>query len=61
VHIWWGTDAWRRSGEQRRALLRDYAEAGVTRVMGLLQASADLDEPLELLAEDARAAVPESA
>jgi F420-dependent oxidoreductase-like protein len=61
VHIWWGTDAWRRSGERRRTLLRDYAEAGVTRVMGLLQASADSDEPLELLAEDASAVVPESA
>jgi F420-dependent oxidoreductase-like protein len=59
VHVWWGTDAWRRSGEGRRVLLRHYAEAGVTRVMGLLQASADADEPLELLAEDARAVVGE--
>jgi F420-dependent oxidoreductase-like protein len=61
VHVWWGADAWRTSGERRRDLLREYAEAGVTRVMGLLQASADSDETLELLAEDARTAVEASA
>jgi len=56
VHIWWGDDAWRKPGEGRQQLLRDYADAGVERVMGLLQRSADSDEPLEALAEDVRAA-----
>lgn len=56
VHIWWGDDAWRTTGETRGQLLRDYAEAGVDRVMGLLQESATSDEALEQLAEDARAA-----
>ena len=39
-----------------RQLLRAYAELGVSRVMGLLQASADRRSALEALAEDARAA-----
>jgi F420-dependent oxidoreductase-like protein len=56
VHIWWGDDAWRTTGETRGQLLRDYAEAGVDRVMGLLQESATSDEALEQLAGDARAA-----
>jgi F420-dependent oxidoreductase-like protein len=56
VHIWWGDKAWRRAGESRRELLREYAEAGVDRVMGLLQESARSDEPLAMLAQDARAA-----
>jgi len=56
VHIWWGDKAWRRTGESRQELLREYAEAGVDRVMGLLQESAGSDEPLATLAEDARAA-----
>jgi alkanesulfonate monooxygenase SsuD/methylene tetrahydromethanopterin reductase-like flavin-dependent oxidoreductase (luciferase family) len=56
VHVWWGDEAWRRSGEARRQLLNDYADAGVDRVMGLLQQSANSDEPLAELAEDAGAA-----
>jgi alkanesulfonate monooxygenase SsuD/methylene tetrahydromethanopterin reductase-like flavin-dependent oxidoreductase (luciferase family) len=56
VHIWWGTDEWRNGGEARRELLRDYADLGVSRVMGLLQSSADDDSALDALAEDARAA-----
>ena len=56
VHIWWGTDAWRDGGIPRRDLLRAYAELGVSRVMGLLRASADEDGALDELAEDARAA-----
>src|SRR5918995_282899 len=43
VHIWSGTDAWRAGGEPRRRLLRDYAELGVSRVMGLLRSSATDD------------------
>ena len=37
-------------------MLRAYADLGVSRVMGLLQASADSDEALEELAADARSA-----
>jgi F420-dependent oxidoreductase-like protein len=56
VHVWWGTPEWREAGAARRELLSAYAELGVSRVMGLLQASADADESLESLAEDAREA-----
>ena len=56
VHVWWGGDEWRAPGEARQQLLRDYADLGVSRVMGLLQASATDDEALESLAADARAA-----
>jgi F420-dependent oxidoreductase-like protein len=56
IHAWWGTDAWREPGADRQALLRSYAELGVSRVIGLLQASADDDGPLEALAMDAAAA-----
>ena len=44
------------AGPMRADLLADYRDAGVNRVMGLLQASAVSDEALESLAEDARAA-----
>jgi F420-dependent oxidoreductase-like protein len=56
VHAWWGTPEWREPGTTRQRLLAAYAELGVSRVMGLLQASADDDEALERLATDARAA-----
>lgn len=56
VHVWWGTSEWREAGQQRQALLRAYAELGVSRVIGLLQASATSDEALEELAADAREA-----
>ena len=56
VHVFWEDDAWRRSGAGREELLRDYADAGVDRVIGLLQESAGSDEPLAELASDARAA-----
>ncbi len=56
VHVWWGTEAWRDGGDARQQLLRDYADLGVSRVMGLLQASATDDEALDGLAADARAA-----
>jgi F420-dependent oxidoreductase-like protein len=55
VHVWWGDEAWRDGGEARRELLRAYADAGMSRVMGLLRASADSDDVLEQLAEDCRA------
>jgi hypothetical protein len=43
-------------GEARRELLRAYSDLGVSRVIGLLQSSAEDDAALEVLAEDARAA-----
>jgi F420-dependent oxidoreductase-like protein len=58
VHAWWGDDTWSQPGERRVELLQQYAELGVSRVIGLLQASADGDDALEQLAEDARAAGP---
>jgi F420-dependent oxidoreductase-like protein len=56
IHVWWGTPGWRGSGSARQQLLAEYAELGVSRVIGLLQASADSDEALEDLATDARTA-----
>ena len=56
VHAWWGEPRWRRAGELRQELLADYDELGVSRVIGLLQGSADDDEALDSLAQDARAA-----
>ncbi len=56
VHVWWGTPGWRDSGEARRELLAAYDELGVSRVIGLLQASAASDDALDELATDARAA-----
>jgi len=56
VHLWWGTAEWSGGGAPRRELLAAYAELGVSRVIGLLQASAESDEVLEELAADARAA-----
>jgi alkanesulfonate monooxygenase SsuD/methylene tetrahydromethanopterin reductase-like flavin-dependent oxidoreductase (luciferase family) len=56
VHLWWGMPDWREPGEARQAFLAEYAELGVSRVIGLLQVSADFDEPLDSLAADARAA-----
>jgi F420-dependent oxidoreductase-like protein len=53
VHVWWGTPAWKSAGSPRRDLLRSYAELGVSRVIGLLQASADADAALDQLAADA--------
>jgi F420-dependent oxidoreductase-like protein len=56
VHVWWGTEQWAESGASRRQLLTDYAGLGVSRVIGLLQRSAESDDALETLAADARAA-----
>ncbi len=54
VHLWWGDiDV---PGAKRVDLLAAHREQGVSRVMGLVQASAATDEALEALAEDARAA-----
>jgi alkanesulfonate monooxygenase SsuD/methylene tetrahydromethanopterin reductase-like flavin-dependent oxidoreductase (luciferase family) len=56
LHAWWGEPAWSTAGDRRSAYLSELAELGLSRVIGLLQASADSDEPILALAEDARAA-----
>jgi F420-dependent oxidoreductase-like protein len=56
VHAWWGMPDWNMAGAGRQTFLADYAELGVSRVIGLLQASADSDEALAALSDDAREA-----
>jgi alkanesulfonate monooxygenase SsuD/methylene tetrahydromethanopterin reductase-like flavin-dependent oxidoreductase (luciferase family) len=56
LHAWWGGDEWSMPGDRRIAYLSELADMGLSRVIGLLQSSADSDEHLEALAEDARAA-----
>jgi F420-dependent oxidoreductase-like protein len=56
VHLWWGMPEMRDRGQQRIDHLAGYRELGVSRVMTLVQASAETDEALEALAADARAA-----
>jgi F420-dependent oxidoreductase-like protein len=55
VHVWWGTAQWRETGAERQALLAEYRDLGLSRVIGLLPASVTDDGALELLAGDARA------
>jgi len=54
VHIW--NETLNKRGPSRVDLLAGYRDAGVSRVMGLVRDSAQTDEALESLAEDARAA-----
>ncbi|MFP5343813.1 MAG: TIGR03560 family F420-dependent LLM class oxidoreductase [Candidatus Limnocylindria bacterium] len=54
VHLW--KDDLRGTGAQRVDLLAAYRELGISRVMGLLEASATSDDALESLAADARTA-----
>jgi F420-dependent oxidoreductase-like protein len=56
VHLWWGMPEMREAGQRRIDHLAGYVESGVSRVMTLVQASADDDEALAALAADARAA-----
>jgi F420-dependent oxidoreductase-like protein len=56
VHLWWGMPEMREPGQRRVDHLAGYREAGISRVMTLVQASAKSDEALEALAADARAA-----
>jgi F420-dependent oxidoreductase-like protein len=56
LHAFWGDAAWSSSGDVRIAYLGELADLGISRVIGLLQASADSDEALPMLIEDARAA-----
>src|SRR5262245_9920168 len=54
VHIW--TETMRRTGPARSDLFAGFREAGVRRVMALVQDSVRTDEALESLAADAHAA-----
>jgi F420-dependent oxidoreductase-like protein len=54
VHYWWGHA--KTAGAERVETLAAYREAGVSRVMALVQESARSDEALASLAADARAA-----
>ena len=56
VHLWREMAAWRDPGADRQAMLAEMAELGVSRVMGLLWDSAESDEALAALFDDARAA-----
>jgi F420-dependent oxidoreductase-like protein len=54
VHVW--TEDSAAEGPQRIELLRGFRELGVSRVMTLLQASVDSDDPVKRLVEDGLAA-----
>jgi hypothetical protein len=54
VHVW-KTDL-ATGGQSRIDQLAAYRDLGISRVMGLLDASAETDEALEGLVEDSRAA-----
>ncbi|MEO5986286.1 MAG: TIGR03560 family F420-dependent LLM class oxidoreductase [Candidatus Limnocylindria bacterium] len=56
AHIFWNAEGWRDGGEARQKLLAEYAELGLSRVMGLLRSTAEEDGALEALVSDARAA-----
>lgn len=56
AHIFWNADGWREGGQARQTLLAEYAELGLSRVMGLIRSTADDDDALEALVSDARAA-----
>ena len=54
VHVW--SNIFGTGGQARIDALAAYREAGVSRVMGLVRASATSDDALESVVEDARAA-----
>lgn len=54
VHVWHANLS--KAGQARVQLLRQYADVGVSRVIGLIYTSATSDEALAALADDARAA-----
>ena len=56
IHAWWGMPDWSSPGSERQAFLNDYAELGVSRLIGLVRSSAEDDGALAALAADARAA-----
>jgi F420-dependent oxidoreductase-like protein len=56
LHAWWGAPEWAEPGDRRVGYLRRLMDLGMDRVMGLLQATATSDEPLQALAADVLAA-----
>jgi F420-dependent oxidoreductase-like protein len=54
LHLWW--ESLVNSGQQRVDLLGEYAELGISRVIGMVRASVDSDDALAHWADDARAA-----
>ena len=54
VHIWW--ESLSRAGQQRTDVLGEYAQLGLSRVIGMIRESVDSDDALPHFAEDARAA-----
>jgi F420-dependent oxidoreductase-like protein len=56
VHAWWGMPDWRSPGAARQSFLADYADLGVSRLIGLVRSCATDDGALDALADDARAA-----
>jgi F420-dependent oxidoreductase-like protein len=56
VHLWWGMPEWQETGSARQAFLAEYADLGVSRVIGLVRESAASDEALEALDSDAQGA-----
>ena len=54
VHLWWATLS--ETGQRRVDLLGEYAQLGVSRVIGMIRESVDSDDALAHFADDARAA-----
>jgi F420-dependent oxidoreductase-like protein len=54
VHLWW--EQLTATGQARIELLGDYAELGLSRVIGMIRESVDSDEALAQFADDARSA-----
>ena len=54
VHVWW--ESLSRAGQQRTDVLGEYAQLGLSRVIGMIRESVDSDDALPHFAEDARAA-----
>ncbi len=54
VHVWW--ESLSATGQQRIDMLSEYADQGVSRVIGMIRESVDSDDALAHWAGDARAA-----
>lgn len=54
VHLWW--ESLSTAGQQRTDMLGEYAELGLSRVIGMIRESVDSDDALPHFADDARAA-----
>jgi len=54
IHVWW--EQLSTTGQQRVDMLGDYAQLGLSRVIGMIRESVDSDDALAHFADDARAA-----